>query len=160
MFSIFSLHFKYRQNAPFTVHVFIFTLQFQIVSNTVRMHHLPFLFTFFFCISKTFQIPSECTIYHHFSFYSQKLQIFLNTVTMHALETLFSSISLQFQIVSKTMRVHALETLFYFFSLQFQILSECMKVQRPICNKYILNTERKVFNFLWLNFVESLHYFK
>ena len=34
-----------------------------------------------------------------------------------------------------------------------------MKVQRPICNKYVLNTERKVFNYL--NFVmESLHYFK
>jgi len=31
---------------------------------------------------------------------------------MHALETLFSSISLQFQIVSDTTRMHALETLY------------------------------------------------
>ena len=99
------------------------------VSNTVRMHHLQSLF----------------------SFYSQQFQIVLSTVTMHALETLFPSFSLQFQIVSNYIRVHALETLFSFLlcsSKSFEILSECMKVQRPICNKYILNTERTLFNYL------------
>ena len=117
------------------------SLQFLIVSNTVKMHHLQSLF----------------------SFYSQQFQIVLSTVTMHALETLFPSISLQFQIVSNYTRVHALETLFSFLlcsSKSFQILSECMNAQRPICNKYILNTERKVFTYRWFNFVvKSLHYF-
>mgnify|MGYP000613318142 FL=1 len=82
---------------------------------------------------------------------------------MHALETMFPSISLQFQIVSNYIRIHALETLISFFSAvqnRFKYSNvRIMKVQRPICNNYILNTERKVFNYL--NFVvESLYYFK
>ena len=60
-----------------------FSLQFQIVSNTVRIHYLPSLF----------------------SFYSLHFQIVLNTVTMHALETLFSSISLQFNILPNTVQI-------------------------------------------------------
>ena len=48
LFSKYSLYivpnrFKYRQSVPFTVPVF-FSLQFKIVSNTVRIHHLLFLF--------------------------------------------------------------------------------------------------------------------
>ena len=39
---------------------------------------------------------------------------------MHALETQFSKIYLQFQIVSNTIRMHALETLFSNLSLKFQ----------------------------------------
>ena len=54
--------FKYRQNAPFSVFFFLFSLQFQIVSNAVRMHHLASLF-FSLCYYKSFQIPPECTLY-------------------------------------------------------------------------------------------------
>jgi len=47
---------------------------------------------------------------------------------MHALETLFSFISLQFKIVSNTVRMYE-------------------SIKAYICNKYILNTERKIFNY-------------
>ena len=43
----------------------------------------------------------------HILFFSLQFRI----VRMHALDTLFSSISLQFRIVSNTIRMHALETL-------------------------------------------------
>ena len=55
-------NFKYHHNAPFTVLVFIF-LQLQIVSNTIRNHHLSSLFFKFICSSKSFLIPSECKIH-------------------------------------------------------------------------------------------------
>ena len=83
-FSAVPNRFKYRQNAPFIVLVFIISLQFQIVSKTVRMHHLPSLFSF---ISLQFQIVS-------------------NTVRMHALDTLFSLFLCSFksfQILSECM---------------------------------------------------------
>ena len=73
----------------------IFSLHFQIVSNTTRTHHLQLLF----------------------SFYSLHFKIFLNTVTMHALKLLFSSISLPFQ---NTIRVHVQEKLFSFFLCSFK----------------------------------------
>ena len=56
MISAVAYCFKYRQNTPFTVIVFIFLLQFQIVPNTVRMNHLPSLFLFFFSA-----VPYCCT---------------------------------------------------------------------------------------------------
>jgi len=105
-----SLQFQIPSEGTFTVLVFNFLSAFQNRFNYVRMHHLPFLF----------------------SFYSLQFQIVLSTVTMHALETMFASISLQFQIVSNCIRVYALETLISFFlcsSTSFQIASECMKVQ-------------------------------
>ena len=100
--------FKYRQNAPFTVFVFILL---STVPNRFKYRH------------------NAC--FRDF-------------------------VSIYFSTVPNYIRVHALETLFSFLlcsSKSFQILSECMNVQRPICNKYILNTERKVFNYLWFNVV-------
>ena len=64
--------FKYRNTALDTMISIIF-LQFQIVSDTFRVHALKTLF-------------SKCSL--HF-------QIVLNTVRMHALETLFSKLSLK-----------------------------------------------------------------
>ena len=63
----------------------IFSLQFQIISNTVIMHALETLFSIF---SLPFQTVS-------------------NTTILHNLETLFSKLSLQFQIISNTARMHA-----------------------------------------------------
>jgi len=51
-----------------------------------------------------------------FSNLSLQFQIFSNNATMHALETLLSQIFLQFQIVLNSVRMHSLETLFSFFS--------------------------------------------
>ena len=98
------------------------------------------------CSSKSFQIPSQCTIYRPcfcffsavpnrlkyrqnacfrdivFFFFSLQFQIVLNTVRIHALERLFSKCSLQFQIVLNNIRIHALETLLSSFFLQFKIV--------------------------------------
>ena len=60
--------FKKRQNARESVIVSKLSPEFQIVSNTVRMHHIPSLF----------------------SFYSLQFQIISNTVRMHHLPSLFS----------------------------------------------------------------------
>ena len=46
-------------------HAFIFFLQFQIVLNTVRMHALETLFSFFSLRSKSFQIPLERMLWRH-----------------------------------------------------------------------------------------------
>ena len=59
--------------------------------------------------------------------FSLQFQIVSSTVRMHALGTLFSSISLQFQIISKTVTVHALETLFSFWLCSFKY---CQNVWR------------------------------
>ena len=61
------------------------SLQFPIVSNTVRMHPLASLF-------------SKVSLY---------FQIVSNAVRMHHLLSLFSKVSLPFQIVSNTVRMHA-----------------------------------------------------
>ena len=87
-----------------------FSLPFENVSNIVRIHHLPSLFSFF---SLQFQI--------------------LNTVTMHALETLFLYMSLQFQIVSNTIRIHALDTLFSFFLLWLNFCVESLHYLKKNC---------------------------
>ena len=133
--------FKYRLNAPFSVLVFIC----------------------FLCSSKSFQIPSELTIYYpmftYFSLQFQyrfkqyqnarlrdlvfnnvpKLQIVLDRVRMPALETLFSKDSLKLQIVSNSVRIHALET-FSTFSLNFKTVSvlECT-LQRHCFQFFSLN---------------------
>ena len=78
-----------------TLFLFV-SLQFQIISNTIRMHALETLFS---VLSLQFRIVS-------------------NTVRMHALETLFSIYSLQFRIVSNTVRILALETWFSKCSLK------------------------------------------
>ena len=98
-----------------------------IFSNTVRMHHLLSLF------KKNSSAVPNCFNYRHnaqfamlvFNFFLQ-FQIVSNSITMHALDTLLSSISLKFPIVLNTMRMHALET-FNFF-LQFQTVSTTVKM--------------------------------
>ena len=99
-----------------------FSLQFQIVLNTVGMHHLPSLFLFFFSafpnrfkcrqnapftvlvfkISRRVIIPSSV----------QKIQISFKSVKRQSLATLFSISSLHFQMASNSVRMHALENLF------------------------------------------------
>ena len=97
--------------------------------------------------SKSFHIPSQCTIYHPCSHLFLQFQtpsnacfrdivsIFSNPfqlhsgVRMHALETLFSNLYLHFQIISNTVTVYTLKKLFSFvlcMSQSFQITSECM----------------------------------
>ena len=58
--------FKHCQNACLRDIVFKRFLQFQIVFNTVRMHVLETLFSFFLCSSKSFQIPTGCMPQRHF----------------------------------------------------------------------------------------------
>jgi len=90
------------------------SLQFQIVSNTVRMHHLPSLFHFILCSSKLFQIPSECTIYRPcFIFFSAVPNCFKYHQNA-PFTVLVSFYSLQFQIVLNTTRMHHLPSLFHF----------------------------------------------
>jgi len=78
------------------------------------------------------QIVSETTRMHaletFFSFLSLQFQIVSNTFRTHALKTLFANYSLQFQIVLNAVRMHALETLFSFVSLQFQIVSNTIRI--------------------------------
>ena len=100
----FKYRFKQCHNARISVRVFRFFLHFQIVSNTVTIHNLPSLFSFF----SQFQI--------------------INTPRMHALEALFSYIYLRFQIVPNTIRMHALEALFSYIYLRFQIVSNTTRM--------------------------------
>ena len=58
-FSAVASRFEHRQNACFRGIVFIFSLQFQVVSNTVRMHVLEILF------SKSFQILFSLNMFHY-----------------------------------------------------------------------------------------------
>ena len=57
--------FRYHQNAYFREIVFILFLQFQIVSDTTRMHTLQRLFSCYPCSSKSFQTPPECMLQRH-----------------------------------------------------------------------------------------------
>ena len=100
----FQNNFKYRHSALFRDIHFTFSLQFQIVSITVRMYALQSL------LFKTFSA----------------VQNRFNYDRTQTLETLFSK---KYLCRSKSC----------------QILSELIKVLKPICNKYMLNTERKVF---------------
>mgnify|MGYP000464658621 CR=1 FL=1 len=52
---------------------------------------------------------------------------------MHALETLFLYMSLQFQIVSNTIRIHALDTLFSFFLLWLNFCVESLHYLKKNC---------------------------
>ena len=109
-------------------HAFIFFLQFQIVLNTVRMHALETLFSFFICVPNRFKyLQSACfgdIVFEMFSLVPNRFK----HVRMHALETLFSFVSLQFQIISNRVRMHALGTLFSIFSMQFQIVSNTIRI--------------------------------
>jgi len=137
-----------------SVHVSNWSLQFQIVSNTVRMHHLLSLISIFFTSvpnsfeyrqnapfsilvlkgflydSKSFQIPSECTVLGPcFHFCSLRFQIISNTVRMYHLASLFSIFSLYFKIVSNAVRIHHLASLLLKSSLQFKIASITVRMQ-------------------------------
>ena len=126
LFSTVPNRFKYRPNAPFAILVFFF-LRFQIVSNTVRMHHLPS----FFCGSKSFQIPSECTLYHPcFLFFCGSKSF---KYRQNAPFTVLVLFFLRFQIVSNTVRVHPLPSLFSFFCGSKSLLKRhCFK--NVVCN--------------------------
>ena len=53
---------KYLQDSCLRDIVFLFSLQFQIISDTFRMYALETLFSCFLCNSKSFQISSEYVI--------------------------------------------------------------------------------------------------
>ena len=93
-------------------HVFIFFLQFSIVSNTVTMHALDVhCFHLFLCSSKSFQILPECMLQRQcFQNVLCSSKIVLNTVRMHALETLFSK---KISVVPKRL----FHNILYFFVL-------------------------------------------
>jgi len=81
-----------RQNTPFTVLVFKL---FSAVPNRFKYRHNACsrdIVFFFFCSSKSFQIPSECMLkrhwFHVFSAVQNRFKF--NTARMHALDTLFS----------------------------------------------------------------------
>jgi len=57
-----SKSFQKREQCIFRDIVFIFSLQFQIVSNTARMQSLEKLCSFLLCSFKSFQIPPECIL--------------------------------------------------------------------------------------------------
>jgi len=111
--------FKYHQNAPFTVLVFIYcSLQFQIISNPVTIHalvtllssisHLSECMLYLHCfdlflrrqntcfrdiVFKTFSaVPNHFKSRHNTCF-SYIAFIYFSVVRMHALLTLLSSIS-------------------------------------------------------------------
>ena len=142
LFSLFSAvpnRFKYRQNAPVTALVFIISLQFQVVSNTVRMHHLPSLFSLFLCSSKSFKIPSECTIYRPCFHYFLHFQIVSNTARMHHVPSLFSffsAVPTRFKYRQNACLRHIVLIMFLCIFKSFQILSECL-LQRPCFKKNI-----------------------
>ena len=98
--------FKYRQNVPFTVFVFI------VIS----------------AFPKLFQMQSECTVYRPCSHFCLQFQIVSNSVRMHALDALVLKHSLQFHNVSSTVRIHHLALLNSKFSLQFQMVSNAVRM--------------------------------
>ena len=66
LFSYSSKSFLIPHNACFRWTLFSsISLQFQIVSDTTRMHTLETLFSFFLYSSKSFQIPPECMLKRH-----------------------------------------------------------------------------------------------
>ena len=101
LFSFFAVpnRFTSRKMHALEKNKIIFSLKFQIVSTIVRRHNAPFtvlVFKGFSAVPNRFKYRQDAC---------------------------FRDIFLQFQIVSNTVTAHALETLFYFLSLQFQIVS-------------------------------------
>ena len=102
----------YHQSACFRDIVFIFSLQFQIPSECMLQRHCFYLII---CSSKSFQIPSECMLQRHcFHFFSAVSNRFKYHQSACFRDFVFKC-SLQFKIVLDTVRIHALETLFSFF---------------------------------------------
>ena len=89
-----------------------FSLQFQIYSITIRMHHFPSLFSIFLCSSISFQIPSECTMYH--PCYQIFLCFKLFKCCQNAPFTVF--VFKVFSAVPNTVRMHPLSSFFFKFS--------------------------------------------
>ena len=126
-----------RSLAGFRIIVFKGFLQFQIFSNTVRMHSLETLFKKNCIVFKMFYaVPnrlkschcSEWFKRHCFRVFSLQFQIVSNTIRMHVLKTLVSNKILHFPICSNTVRMHALEILFSNNILHFLIFSNTVRV--------------------------------
>ena len=99
--------FKYRHNACFRCTLFSsISLQFQIVSDTIRMHALDVhCFQDFLCSSKSFRIPSEsCFRDIVFKMFTEVKRFVLNSVRLHALlcfHNCLCSFKISFQIASE-----------------------------------------------------------
>ena len=118
------------------------------ILSKVKMHALETLFSFFFCSSKSFQIPSECMFqrpcfqnvlcsskYRPNVSFRDIVFIFFSAVPtrfkyrQNACDR--DHVFKMFYAVPNTVRMHALEALFSFFlscSKSFEILSEYMKI--------------------------------
>ena len=102
--------FKYRQNAPFTVAVSIFSA----FPNRLKYCH---------------KAPFTSLVFIIYLFFAA-VQNIINTTSVHALKTIsMNNISLQYQIFSNIYRMHAYSETFSKFTLQYQIVqipSRCM----------------------------------
>ena len=105
-----------------------YSLQFQIVSNKVKMHHLLSMISIFFtAVPNSF----ECRKNAPFSVLVFKsVSAVSNAIRMHHLLSLFSKLCLQFQIVSNAVRMYHLLSLFSKLCLPFQMPPECT-IYRP-----------------------------
>ena len=115
------------------------------------MHHLPSLFSLFLCSSKSFQIPSQCTIYHPCfqkdSAVPNRLKYHQNACLKDIVFKIFFAVpsrlkyrhsayfkdivfifSQQFQIVSNTVRTHSSVTFFSKGFLQFEIVLNTVRM--------------------------------
>ena len=128
LFSAVPNRFKYvRMYAKETLMFPIFSLQFQIIANTVKMHDLDTSFLLFFlCSSK--QCQNACIRNILFNVFSAVPNRF-KYVRMYALKTSFSKKCLQFQVVSNTgMHNVCFRDIVFIFSLQFQIIANTVNM--------------------------------
>ena len=93
--------FKYRQNAPFTVAVSIFSA----FPNRLKYCH---------------KAPFTSLVFIIYLFFAA-VQNIINTTSVHALKTIsMNNISLQYQIFSNTDRMHAYSETFSKFTVQYK----------------------------------------
>ena len=110
--------------------VFIFFLQFQIVSNTIRMHALDVhCIQLCFCSSKSFQISPECMLQRHcFLCSSNSFQI-PPEVTLFSF--FFSAVPNRFKYLQSA---YFKEIVYYMFS----VVPNRFKYRQNACFKYIV----------------------
>ena len=161
LFLKFSLQAKISyQIASDIAPVWYINLQFQILSECTIYRPC---FQMFLCISKLFQMLSECTIYSRFFLKcSLHFQIPSECTIYRPCFHQFLCSSKWFQIPSEYTCFR--DIVFNFFSAVQNRVKYCQNVWKYkglFVIRYILNTERKVYNYFLLNFVvKSLLYFK
>ena len=143
--------FKYRfrmchNNACESVLASKSFVQFQIVSNAVRMHHLASQLFYLFCSFQLFQIPSECTLhcpcFRNFLCSSKSFQI-----VQEYMLYLVIDLSLKFQIsISNSVRM------FHFTVNVFKnYLEKKTLLKKPIWDIHTQTKYQPVFRSFYLN---------